>query len=105
MTAQDSGSTSLLQLGLGLAQAFDRSAALFRLQPALSRGGCCFGGTAQAWHQSGAPDQLDQPIERILPIAFLCAMTLRGDHERSFASQSTSGQTLQAETHIIGQTR
>ena len=52
-----------------------------------------------------APHQFYQAIEGVPSIALLGAMTLRGDHENTFAREPPAGQPFQPGTHVIGNMR
>src|SRR6266849_176887 len=93
----------LLQFGLGLAQVLDGAAALLGLEPALARAGGRLGGPAGEGRHGRPSDQFDQAVERVLAVALLGAVALRGDHQHALARQSPAGQPFKPSAHIVGQ--
>ena len=52
-----------------------------------------------------APEELDQPRQRILPVARLGAMALRIDDEHALARQAAAGEPLEPPPDLVGQVR
>ena len=52
-----------------------------------------------------APEELDQPRQRILPVARLGAMALRIDHQHALAGQAAAGEPFETPPDLVGQVR
>src|SRR5260370_7208866 len=87
------------------AQPLGAGAAFLRLQPALARRGGRLRLAAYAGRDAGAADELDQPVERVLPVARLGAVTLRIDDEHALARQPAAGEPFEAQPDRVGQAR
>src|SRR5262249_24136424 len=98
-------SSKLLLRRLRRAQPLEPGATLLCLQPALARCGGRARGAPLARPDAGAPYQLDQPIQRILPVARLGAMALRIDHQHALAREATAGKPRQPPPNRVGRAR
>src|SRR5205823_219048 len=87
------------------AQAFDRAAALFGLEPALARAGTRFGRPARTRRRRSAANQVEQAFARVLAIALLGAMALRADHQHALAREASAGKPLEPRAHVVGKAR
>src|ERR1700674_2965620 len=73
--------TALLGRRLAGALLLDAGAMLRRVQPAAARGGRRPGGAARDRRHGSAPDQVDELGQRVLAVARLGAVALRGQHQ------------------------
>src|SRR5262249_45110998 len=82
------------------AQAFEPRSARLRLEPLTSRRSGGLGGMARLGRRGGAPDQVDEPLARLLAVAFLCAVALGNDDQHTLGGEPPSGQALQPPAHV-----
>src|SRR5580704_14453256 len=90
---------------LGAAQVLDAAAALLAFDAALARGLGRSGRPPLDRRDGGLADQLDQAVERILPIAAPGAVALRDDDQHAVAGQPRAGEPLQTGAHVVRQRR
>src|SRR5712691_390979 len=95
----------LLEPRLDLAQALDRGAAFLAFEAALARAPGRLGRPARDRRHRGALDQLDQPVERVLAVALLGAVALRGDHQHALVGEPPPGEALEPRAHVSRQRR
>src|SRR5262245_19870000 len=95
----------LVQSRLHLPQALDLGATFLRLDPPLARSLGWLGRPARDRAHRGAPDELDQPVERVLAVGLLRAVALRLDHQHALAGEPSAGEPLEPRTHLGGQAR
>src|SRR5262249_43899223 len=95
----------LLQCRLLPPPALDRRPLLLRLQAALARGLARPGRPARDRRHRGARDQLDEALARVLPVAFLGAVALRGDHEHARLGEAAAGDAREPRPHVLAQAR
>src|SRR5262249_34389362 len=95
----------LLQSRLLPAQSLDRRPVLLRLQAALARGLARPGRPARDRRHRGARDQLDEALARVLPVALLGAVALRGDDEHAVERHPPAGEAGQPQPHVLAQIR
>src|SRR5882724_6856374 len=96
---------TLLERWVSPAQALDRGAALFGVEPALARAGGRFGRPARTRRHRGAANQVEQAFARVLAIALLGAMALRADHQHALAREASAGKPLEPRAHVVGKAR
>src|SRR5260370_5576854 len=87
------------------AQPLGAGAAVLGLERARARRGGRSRLAAYAGRDAGAADEHDQPVERVLPVARLGAVTLRIDDEHALARQPAAGEPFEAQPDLIGQAR
>src|SRR5262249_35428227 len=91
---------SLISIRHRAALLFDGGASGFFL---FLRGGAGFGGPAGRRRHRSAADQCDQPIDGILTVALLCAVTLRNDDNDAVARQAAAGDASKPFAHLLRQ--
>ena len=77
----------------------------FGFHAAFARGPGWPGWPPQPRLDRRAANEIDQPIERILAIAALGAMTLRGNDQYAVASEPRTGEPFEPRTHFGWQRR
>src|SRR5262245_21452242 len=96
---------TLVERRLGPAQAFDRRAALFGLEPPLARAGGRFGRPARQRRHRGAANQVEEALARVFAIALLGAVALRVDYQHALAGQPPAGKASEPRAHVVGKAR
>jgi hypothetical protein len=88
-----------------LAQVLDAAAAFLAFDAALARRSGRPGRPPLDRRDGGAADQVEQAVERVLPIAPLGAMALRDDDQHAVAGQPRAGEPLQSGAYVVRKRR
>src|SRR5215217_3039215 len=94
---------TLILDGASGAECLRCGALAFRVEPALAAGTRRFRSGARSGRLRCTPDEGDQPVERVLPVALLGAEALSGDDDLAVARQLPAGESFESRTDVVWQ--